>query len=73
MRVIKRKDRLVPFRALIALRRVPPSKPAKEQRGHGQFDRRMRRNSLIISILPASFLLFGNQIGWCRMYEISEY
>ena len=68
MRVIKRKDRLVPFRALIALRRVRPSKPE----GHGQFDRRMRQNSLIIPILLASFLLFGNQIGWCRMYEIDE-
>ena len=65
MRVIKRKNRLAPFRTFIALRQIPIFKP----KGHGQFGHRMRRNSLIIFILPASFLLLGNEIGGCRMYE----
>ncbi len=68
MKEFNRKNRLEPFRALNAFRRVFPSKPF----GHRHFGRRIRRNALIIFILPASFLLFGNQIGWCRMYDINR-
>ncbi len=71
MKEFKRKIRLEPFRVFISLRRMFIAKPAKDQWGHSQFRCRMRRNALIIFILPVSPLLFGKQIGWCRMYEIN--